>query len=70
MKRGGLFLIGLASAVVTVITLHATVGNRFNSYGYGPWNRYHHCYGGKYDDRFRDRDERRYDLRKDSLRNY
>lgn len=68
MKRGGIFFIGLISAIATVVTLNATVGSRFGNYGYEKWNRYHHCNDGRYNDRYHD--DRSYDLRRDSLRNY
>jgi hypothetical protein len=49
MKRGNLLLIGIASAVATIITLNVTLGSSWNYYGsYGYGHRWHYC-----DDRYR-----------------
>lgn len=49
MKRGGLFLIGLLSAVITVISLNAAFGRSYNYYNH--YNSYHHCHNF-YDNRY------------------
>jgi hypothetical protein len=45
--RGGLFFIGLLSAIITIISLNVAFGRswNYNHYGYG--HRYYHC-----DDRY------------------
>jgi hypothetical protein len=45
--RGGLFFIGLLSAIITIISLNVAFGRswNYNHYGYG--HRYNHC-----DDRY------------------
>ena len=41
MRRGSLLLIGIASAVATIITLNVTLGGSWNYYGYG--HHWHYC---------------------------
>jgi hypothetical protein len=53
MKRGGLFFIGLISAIATIISLNIAFGRSAFYDHYKYYDRYHHCYH-KYDDRFRD----------------
>ncbi|MFT4156014.1 hypothetical protein [Parafilimonas sp.] len=55
MRRGGLFFIGLISAVITIISLNMAFGrpgyyhNRFERY-----ERFHRCEGHYYDHRYND----------------
>jgi hypothetical protein len=44
MRRGSLLLIGITSAVATIITLNVTLGRSWNYYdGYGYGHRWHNC---------------------------
>jgi len=55
MKRGGLFFIGLLSAIATIVSLNIAFGRSGYYYERYPYyNRYHHC-DKRYD---RTRDER------------
>jgi hypothetical protein len=65
-RRGGLFFIGLISAIATIISLNIAFGRSGYYYERYPYyNRYHHC-----DERYdRNRDERSkqdHDRRSDS----
>jgi hypothetical protein len=55
MKRGGLFFIGLLSAIATIVSLNIAFGRSGYYYERYPYyNRYHHC-----NDRYyRNHDER------------
>ena len=54
MKRGGLFFIGLVSAIATIISLNIAFGRPGYYSRYPYYNRFHHC-----DERFnRNYDER------------
>ena len=45
MKRGGLFFIGLLSAIATIISLNIAFGRSAYYYDRYPYyNRFHHCY--------------------------
>jgi hypothetical protein len=62
MKRGGLFFIGLISAIITIISLNVALGRSGYYYERYPfYNRYHHC-NSRYDNRYRD-DENNHDER-------
>ena len=55
MKRGGLFFIGLISAIATIISLNIAFGRSgFYNDRYPYYNHYHHC---------NERCDRRYDDR-------
>jgi hypothetical protein len=65
MKRGGLFFIGLISAIATIISLNVAFGRSGYYYEKYPYyNRFHHC-DGRYD-RDDERSKHDHDLRRDS----
>lgn len=76
MRRGGFFIIAVASAVITIISLNAAFGRPgyFNE-RYGRYGWHHRCYG---DDYYRNRDKHdkrknpaQQDMQRDSAtRNY
>ena len=69
MKRGGLFFIGLVSAIATIISLNVAFGRSGYHYDRYPcYNRFHHC-NGRYE-RDNERPKPDHDKRSDSTTNY
>jgi hypothetical protein len=70
MKRGGLFFIGLISAIATIISLNVAFGRSgYYNERYPYYSRFHHC-DGRYD-RYDERSKHDHDLRSDStISNY
>jgi hypothetical protein len=68
-RRGGLFFIGLVSAILTIISLNIAFGRQgyyFDRYPY--YNRYHHC-DDRYDRNHDERSKQDRDRRSDSTNN-
>jgi len=68
-RRGGLFFIGLISAITTIISLNIAFGRSGYYYDRNPYySRYHHC-DEKYDRDHDERPEQDHNRRNDSTNN-
>jgi hypothetical protein len=66
MKRGGLFFIGLISAIATIISLNIAFGRSGFYYDRYPYyGRYHHC-NERYDRNYDERSKQDHRLQRDS----
>lgn len=66
MKRGGLFFIGLISAIATIISLNVAFGRSGYHYDrYSYYNRFHRC-DGRHDRNYDERSKHDRDQRSDS----
>jgi hypothetical protein len=68
MKRGGLFFIGLLSAIATIVSLNIAFGRSGYYYERYPYyNRYHHC-DERYDRNDDERLKQDHDRQSDSIK--
>ena len=69
MKRGGLFFIGLISAIATIISLNIAFGRPGYYSHYPYYNRFHHC-DERHDRNYDERSKKDHGYKSDSTSNY